>query len=544
VTNLSRPNLHPENAARRRNQQWQSCALTLQRLKADIKAGKINVVICFKLDRLTRSLRDFVELWELFEQHNVDVISLRENFDTSMPAGTAMLRLVMVFAELEREMTAERTYSIMRDRAEHGLWNGGHTLGYISDPADKGRLILDEDGAALVRRIFDLFEELGSAGAVTGKLSQLGVRYPTYQTRSGKTRGGKLFTKQKVTRILRNRIYLGEIHWGKESQNDCHAAIITAEQFERVKHRLAQTTKRRHNFKAAKTRRYLLTGMLRCKCGAYMVGTVAHGRNGAYRYYACTRQIHTAGKVSCNAPRIPADALESALLARIRDLGCMTEARERIVSEALRCIDGESQRLQDEEDVVRRQLAKTRGDISRLVEVLKHLGSAGLASVGEELARLKEEEKSLQSKIKELASHQEPLGRVNDDACRFIETWKDVGELLTQAAPDEQHLILQHYVEVIELTATDEKGKAGTYALRLFPEVQPSLLADDDDAAEKPPAGTPETPIQTTTGAGNDPSLLTESGLVRTNVQKAPRQGLEPWTSGLTVACLSGERQA
>lgn len=181
----------------------------LQRLKRDIAAGKIDLVICFKLDRITRSLKDFVDLWALFAEHDVDVISLREKFDTSMPTGEAMVQLIMVFAQLERKMTAERTFSIMRDRADRGLWNGGHILGYHSRKDDPGRLEMDEEGAAIVRRIFDLFEELGSAGAVTRRLNDLGIRYPIYRTRSDKQRGGNRFTKQKIIGILRNAVYIG-----------------------------------------------------------------------------------------------------------------------------------------------------------------------------------------------------------------------------------------------------------------------------------------------------------------------------------------------
>lgn len=183
----------------------------LQRLKRDIAAGEIDVVICFKLDRITRSLKDFVDLWELFNKHNVDVISLREKFDTSMPTGEAMIQLIMVFAQLERKMTAERTASIMRDRVERGLWNGGHILGYRSRQNEPGHLEIDEEGAAIVRMIFDGFEQLGSCGAVNRMLSDKGIRYPSYATRSGKQRGGNLFAKQKVTGILRNPVYTGKI---------------------------------------------------------------------------------------------------------------------------------------------------------------------------------------------------------------------------------------------------------------------------------------------------------------------------------------------
>jgi DNA invertase Pin-like site-specific DNA recombinase len=101
----------------------------LQRLKRDIAAGRIDVVICFKLDRITRSITDFVDLWRLFGEHGGDVVSLRENFDTSPATGEAMVQLVIVFAQLERKMTAERTFSIMCVRVDRGLSKGLAPMG-------------------------------------------------------------------------------------------------------------------------------------------------------------------------------------------------------------------------------------------------------------------------------------------------------------------------------------------------------------------------------------------------------------------------------
>ncbi len=179
-----------------------------------------------------------------------------------MPTGEAMIQLIMIFAQLERKMTAERTVSIMRDRAERGLWNGGHVLGYRSDD---GKLIIDETEAAITRSIFDGFEELGSAGAVTRKLNDSGIRFPAYETRSGKVCGGNLFSKQQVIRILRNAVYIGRVSWGGIKVDDCHSPIITSEQFERVQLVLGETTKRRTNRKKQEnTRQYLLSGLLRC----------------------------------------------------------------------------------------------------------------------------------------------------------------------------------------------------------------------------------------------------------------------------------------
>ncbi len=499
----------------------------LQRLKRDIAANKVDLVICFKLDRITRSLRDFVDLWAFFEDHHVDVISLREKFDTSMPTGEAMIQLIMVFAQLERRMTGERVYSIMRDRVERGLWNGGHILGYRSKPNEPGLLEIDDEAAAIVRTIFDSFEELGSAGAVARMLSEKGIRYPRYATRSGKQRGGNLFAKQKVTGILKNPVYIGQMRWGDAIHDGNHEPLIPREQFDRVQLQIAESLKRRMNLrrKPGASRQYLLSGLLRCSCGAHMTGSAAHGRTSTHYYYECTRQNHEGGQFSCSAPRIPAEALENAVTERIRELGSVMEAREKIVERALSCLDSESERLKQEEDIVRRQQQKTRADIGKLLEVLKSFGAAGVQSVQEELGRLERENTELGRTLRDIAQRQEPLQRINEDAKAFIRTWQDVGELLDAATREERLLILRHYVEVIEIHSADPKGRSGTYAMRLFPEVRPDRGFDWSDESPYPVNTNGD---GTAMDAASD--VLTDSRLVRVIDEKAPRLGLEPRT--------------
>jgi hypothetical protein len=151
----------------------------------------------------------------------------------------------------------------------------------------------------------------------------------------------------------------------------------------------------------------------------------------------------------------------------------MVEARDRIVEEALSSLGGEAVRLRAEEDLTRRRVAQVRADIGRLVEVLKSLGSRGLASVQGELERLESEEVELKRSLADLAKRQAPVERVSDDARSFIESWQDVGELLEAATPEERLQILQHYIEVVELGPIDRETRTGTYAMRLFPEVRP-----------------------------------------------------------------------
>lgn len=477
----------------------------LKRLKRDITAGKVDVVICLKLDRITRSLKDFVDLWELFDDHNVDVVSLREQFDTSNPTGEAMIQLIMIFAELERKMTAERTVAIMRDRAERGLWNGGHVLGYTCEDS---KLQIEDKGAAIIRSIFDAFEELGSAGAVTRGLSDSKIRFPTYETRSGKVCGGKLFSKQQVIRILRNAVYIGRVTWGGISVDDCHSPIIAKEQFERVQIAIGETTKRRTNRrKQENTRQYLLSGLLRCPCGSHLVGHSAHNKKRAYHYYCCTRQAHQAGKYSCNSPRIPAEALEEVVIARVREIGQVVESREKIVDRAIECLARESTRLKEQEDVLRRQHSKTKADISRLIEVLKTLGVSGLKSVESELRQLEVEEQTIAEELRQIEKKQQPAQQISKDAKIFIESWEDVGTILDAATPEETAEVLRHYIEVLELQAT-EGGKSGQYLLKLFPEVSPDRgfgLGSDIPTGDNPP---PPTKNGIATKIGSDPDVV------------------------------------
>jgi len=133
-----------------------------QRMLKDINNGKIDVLLCTKIDRVHRSLVDFYKLHELLEAHNVTFVSLSENWDTSTPMGRFGLKLTLAVAELEREQTSQRTKEKMRWRAEQGLKNGGQVIGYDIDPEDKGVLKVNPEEAKIVRLIFETYRELRS----------------------------------------------------------------------------------------------------------------------------------------------------------------------------------------------------------------------------------------------------------------------------------------------------------------------------------------------------------------------------------------------
>lgn len=194
---------------------------------------------------------------------------------------------------------------------------------------------------------------------------------------------------------------------------------------------------------------------------------------------------------------------------------------------------GESERLKKEEDVVQRQQQKTKADITRLIEVLKSLGAKGLQSVEQELRQLETEQKELSVRLKQIQVSQAPSERISRDAKTFVEAWQNVGELLDAANTDEQVQLLRHYIEVLELHPVDEKGRRGTYVLKLFPEVHPDRTFDEPTEV----ANLGQTTKNGTIAESSDgPELLTEDGLVCMTVGKAPPVGLEPTTMRLTAA--------
>lgn len=501
----------------------------LKRLISDIESGQVNVVICSKLDRLTRSLLDFAHLWELLRKHKVILLSLREDFDTSNAMGEAMLKLIMVFAELERKLTGERTIAAMKDRVDRGLWNGGVVYGYVSNPDNPGELLIDKEWAPIIKtHFFDAFEKLGSVGAVQRRLLELGISQSERKTRSGQVRGGKPFSKQQVARILRNQLYIGSIAWGEATKKNCHQPIISSEQFDLVQMKLNQTTKTRSNFTYSRGRQYLLRGLIRCRCGAMLTPKGATGRNRTHHYYECTRRIHQGGKVACDAPRIPAEALEDAVISRIRHLGLRKEERDRIVKEALLYVDEDARRVSEEIRIVRQQSSQVQTEINNLVQVLKVMGESAVVSVQQELSQLEAKRARLKEHQESLAEQEKPLSVVKSAARTFIESWHSVDELLDEAEPEEHRTILQHLIEVIELKATDENGREGSYAMRLFPEVSQLQTLEGAVVVTEPRA---LKQAEMLSGAiGENADVLTEDGLVRQNGTKAPRLGLEPRT--------------
>jgi site-specific DNA recombinase len=293
----------------------------LRRLMADIDAGKIDCVVVYKVDRLSRSLLDFARMMEVFEKHHVSFVSVTQQFNTATSMGRLVLNVLLSFAQFEREIISERTRDKIAAARRKGKWAGGHPLlGYDIDPQGF-KLVVNEDEAFRVRAIFDLYLEHQAMIPVIKELDRRGWLNKRWTTRKGRERGGKPFTKTNLHKLLTNITYAGKIRYKNEIHDGEHAAIVDTATWQRVQALLQRNGRTggalvRNKFGA------LLKGMLRCvPCGCAMTPThTTKDGNKRYRYYVCS-SAQKRGWHTCPSKSIPAGEIERFVVEQIKCIG-------------------------------------------------------------------------------------------------------------------------------------------------------------------------------------------------------------------------------
>ena len=287
----------------------------LQRMMADIEAGKIDVVVIYKIDRLTRSLADFSKMVEVFERYGVSFVSVTQQFNTTTSMGRLMLNILLSFAQFEREVTGERIRDKIAASKRKGMWMGGvPPIGY---DVENRRLVPNEREAKLIRHIFQRFVELGSGTILVKELKLDGATSKAWTTQDGKTREGKPIDKGLIYKVLNNRTYLGELRHKEQWYQAEHPAIIDRAVWDQVHAILATNGRVRGNATRA-TVPYLLKGMVFGNDGRALSPFHTTKKNGRrYRYYVPQRENKEHAGAS-GLPRLPAGELESAVLDQLR----------------------------------------------------------------------------------------------------------------------------------------------------------------------------------------------------------------------------------
>src|ERR1019366_7383026 len=306
----------------------------LKQLLEDIEARRIDCVVVYKVDRLSRSLLDFARLVDRFDQRAVSFVSVTQQFNTTSSLGRLTLKILLSFAQFEREIIGERTRDKMSAARRKGKWVGGTpVLGYDVDPAG-GRLIVNEKESRRVRDIFALFIQHRSLSGVVAELMQRRWRTKSWKSQNGTPHAGRAFAKASLRRLLTNAVYAGKVEHRGEIYAGEHASIVDPSVWQEVNTEL-RVGRRSGTGAAPAPQKAIVAGLLICKsCQRPMVPTYTAKPGRRYRYYVC-QAARQNGWSSCPTKSVPARMIEDSLLDQLRTALRANETREQLrVSEA------------------------------------------------------------------------------------------------------------------------------------------------------------------------------------------------------------------
>jgi DNA invertase Pin-like site-specific DNA recombinase len=409
-----------------------------QRLLADIEAGKIDIVLVYKVDRLSRSLHDFVRVMERFNSAGAAFVSVTQQFSTADAMGRLTLNMLMSFAEYEREMISDRTRDKIVANRRRGKWTGGAVpIGYY---VIDHKLVKNAPEAVVVKEVFELYETHKSVLEV---MRELRAR--------GRVRRSRAWSKDAVTRVLRNPIYAGLMSAGGELFAAEHEAIIQRVQFERVQSMLREQSGAPM---AAPSRNvmYLLRGLLRCGvCGASMTPGGSRG----YRYYRCVTRDKQ-GKEACAARHLPAEAIESFVVERLRDMAANRSEADILVARMRERFKADAQALSAARAALPARIAKLAADASALLPTLGRLSGRARRLAEERFEAAANALEKAQGELALVEQKLVALKHADADAAWVAEALSDFGVLWDLMTPDNRQRLVSALVERVVVSEKDE----------------------------------------------------------------------------------------
>ena len=284
----------------------------LQQLLANIRAGQVDTVVVYKVDRLTRSLTDFVKMVEVFDAHGVSFVAVTQQFNTTTSMGRLTLNILLSFAQFEREVTGERIRDKIAASKRKGMWMGGNVpLGY---DAQNRKLVINPAEADTVRSIFRRYGELGCVRRLKEDLDRRGIRSKMRIAASGALSGGQPFSRGALYTLLSNPVYIGETRHKDARHPGLHEAILDRALWEATQQRLRDNTTE-HKARATKVSASPLAGKLVDEAGARLVPSHAVKNGRRYRYYVSHALVTGVAVNKQDGWRLPAREIEQAVAA-------------------------------------------------------------------------------------------------------------------------------------------------------------------------------------------------------------------------------------
>ena len=329
----------------------------LRRAMKLIKKGKVKVVVVNRLDRISRSLSQFLELTAFFEEYGVALVSVTQNINTGDAMGRLMLSIIISFAEFERELIRERVTERMHASRKNGQFIGGRpVLGYNIKPEGR-ELEVDKIEAIRVHEIFALYLELRSVKATAQELKRRGWHNKKWVTREGKVSGGNPFSPNGLHHLLTNPIYIGKVTLKGEVFDGKHDALMDPELFQQVQTMLAKNSvidgARKRNRHSA-----LLKGLLYCTaCDTPFEHTYTKKKNRMYRYYTCSHKRRE-GANTCPSPSLPAGEIEELVISQILSVGTDPNLQDMVYSQLADVVEKKSKEHAQQKKTAKQQLTR------------------------------------------------------------------------------------------------------------------------------------------------------------------------------------------
>ncbi len=457
-------------------------------------AGIINTVIAKKADRLSRNLLDFETLLKAFEAKGVDLISVQESFDTSTATGRGFMRMLLTFAQMEREQTSERTIDVMAYRAQQGMFNGGHLrLGYDIDADNKG-LVPNESELPLVREVFATYVRLGSLSAAASDLNNRGYRLKKWTTSAGITRGGGPFQKNSVSRILNDPVYIGKVRHKENIYEGQHQAIVDEGLFATVQAMLQANTVTKTGYRQAEDNTFVLKGLVRCgSCRSGMSPTFSTSKGKKYFYYRCTVD-NDKSQDPCEIGSVPARRLEEAVIKELKFLSEDTQVIERVVDKATKDQRAKAKELAAKRKTLADSLPQIDNKVRNLLEVLGEGGAkntGGAVYIVQELTALRMQAEQLNAEIASIDDEINAIEKNTISAERIRDSFKHFRDVYDNLTTDEKydlvHLLVKKVTYFEEKNVDNDGKKAGKIKMALWelPAIEPSDLSSTKSFAER-----------------------------------------------------------
>ncbi len=437
----------------------------LKQLIEDIKRGHIAVVVVYKIDRLTRNHKDFYSLLEIFNQYGVTFVSTTQHFDTTSPAGRLLLHIMLEFAQFEREMSQERTYDKRFGMAKKGMYCGGRVpLGY--DSKNK-KLIINPDEAKIIKLCFELYPKLGSMGAVSDKLNELGYRTKKFYIHGKRAAGSTKFDKKKISGILNNPLYIGKICFkdnktGKEYLFDGeHKPILTDPKvWERTQNTLVSNREAHKTFKQNKYE-LLFLGLIRCGvCGSQMSNSSKEKNGKLYLYYRCIQAI-AKGKNTCTVRTLAADEIENFLIQQFKELGKNQTLLKKSIEKANSLAKKGLEPLRKEKERAEAQLTKINQDLRRVIDFVKStdLTKERTQTLVKEMTALEASKEKLEDEIHRIETNRQHLSQYVIDADVFTRLFREFPKVFETFSFEEKRNLILLLVKEVVYTPTKIKVK-------------------------------------------------------------------------------------